>query len=105
MADRQRRSRDSTAFPDGDRTVRFGRPRRPAGWIGLAWRVLSTGALCLAFAGCSVAGGGLRNPIDGLKPLSSGLWPKSSKRSFAEAVESDPFPSADQANVQVAVSQ
>jgi hypothetical protein len=105
MADRQRRSKAANRFSDDAGTPGSGRPRRPAGWIGLAWRVLSTGALCLAFAGCSVAGGGLRNPIDGLKPLSSGLWPKSSKRSFAEAVESDPFPAADQANVQVSASQ
>jgi hypothetical protein len=105
MADRQRWSKDRTQSSDGAGTPSSGRPRRPAGWIGLARRVLSTGALCLAFAGCSVAGGGLRNPVDGLKPLSGGLWPKSSKRSFAEAVESDPFPRADQANVQVAVGQ
>ncbi|NQT15369.1 MAG: hypothetical protein HQ582_21615 [Planctomycetes bacterium] len=61
-------------------------------------RILSIAAACLLLAGCNSMG----RPLPGLAGMPK-LWPgrgesASSRQSFIEAVENDPFPRAGQAD-------
>ena len=56
---------------------------------------LCAAVLCLLFAGCSVMGESSHKAINGVRPSPIRFGSKSGKQSLIEAVEQDPFPTAN----------
>ena len=96
---------DPRRVPGGARTAGSTSPKGPARYVVVARRLLCAAVVCLLFAGCSTVGGSWRSPAGGWKRLPAWIGLNSREKAFAEAVERDPFPAADQADLKVGVSR